>query len=128
MKDDATGRPQRPTNSAVPEPILDLAAENWNAIPRVPVTEAGRFGAWGSHVSAPIFRPPRNCGEDMARFACAPEPGYRQPAWRSQARRALGFDFSHWVMDRASLESIFSFMQTQYARTTFALAPSSRLS
>ena len=69
----------------------------------------------GSHASAHIFRPPRSCGgqPDTVQFACAPEPGYRQPAWRSQARRALGLDFSHWVMDRASLESIFSFMQTQ---------------
>ena len=52
----------------------------------------------------------------------------RQPASRLQASRARGLAFSHVLMERVSLESIFSFMQTQYLRTTSALAPSFLLS
>ena len=38
---------------------------------------------------------------------------YRQPDSRSHAARARGLAFSHCVMERVSLLSIFSFMQMQ---------------
>jgi hypothetical protein len=54
---------------------------------------------------------------------------YFQPACRSQSRRARGLAFSHCVIERVSLSSIFSFMQMQYARMIVGVPPgSSRLS
>src|SRR6266498_3416267 len=54
---------------------------------------------------------------------------YFQPACRSHSRRARGLAFSHCVIERVSLSSIFSFMQIQYARTIAGVPPgSSRLS
>jgi len=48
---------------------------------------------------------------------------YFQPDSLSHAARARGFAFSHSVMDRVSLLSIFSFMHMQYLRMIASDAP-----
>lgn len=44
---------------------------------------------------------------------CDPVARYFQPDCLSQSRRAAGCIFSHWVMERVSFVSIFSFIQMQ---------------